>query len=522
MNPAPDKQLKNEEWLKDLFDHAHDLIQIVHPEGTILYVNHAWSVLLQYPPEEIQGHLLYDFIDPSDRELYILRRNALLQSNKSNEEEITFNLLSKSGKKITVEGSLSVKKDAAGKPLYTRGIFKDITARLENEAALKRYHAALEEREYNLQQLLVHAPDAVIVINKESLITFWNPKAEEVFGWTAAEVLHRPLADMIVPHQHRAAHAAGMKRYLSTGEAHVLNKTIEITALNKSGNEFYVSLTISKTTQNKATAFVAFLSDITEQKNNQFDLERKTRELERSNANLEEFAHAASHDLKEPIRKVQTFASRLKITLADKMTADEMNYFNRLETAARRMGLLVDDLLEYSHVSQGGDAVETIDLNEVLHIVQEDLEVLIEEKKAHFHVDQLPTIVGHRRQIQQLFQNLLANALKYTKPGTNAAIKINFSQVSGRDIALNLPAEEAHKQFYVISIQDNGIGFEQKDADRIFKMFQRLHGSAEYKGTGVGLSIVRKVVENHKGYIMAEGKPNEGATFNVFLPVVEN
>jgi signal transduction histidine kinase len=144
----------------------------------------------------------------------------------------------------------------------------------------------------------------------------------------------------------------------------------------------------------------------------------------------------------------------------------------------------------------------------------------VADKKANVVVGELPVIKGHRRQILQLFQNLITNALKFTKPGITPEIRISSAVVSGEDItSFSLPEESQHQSFNVIEIADNGIGFEQQHADTIFKMFQRLHGKTEYEGTGIGLAIVRKVVENHKGFITAESEPGEGATFRVFLPI---
>ncbi|MDB5196847.1 MAG: domain S-box-containing protein [Flaviaesturariibacter sp.] len=509
--PAYSALFGNEGWLKDLFEGLNDLIHIVGYDGTILYVNPAWTSTLQYQLEEIQAHSLYEFIYPEDQASYMAYREKVIRE-EPHKEGIVFRMRTKSGEMISVEGTISVRKDANGKPLYTRGIFRDVTARLKAEASVK-------EREQNLQQLLVNAPDSVIVIDRENKVTFWNPMSEKLFGWTADEVVGQPLSGFIIPPQHRRAHDEGMKRYLATDVPHVLNTTVNLTALNKEGKEFYISLTVSKTIQKGDVAFVAFIRDITEQRQAEIELERKSKELERSNTNLEEFAHAASHDLKEPIRKVQTFASRLKETLAGKMNDTEKNYFNRLETAAQRMGLLVDDLLEYSHVSQGEEHMEEIDLNKKLRIVQEDLEVAIEEKKAQIIIEPLPVVRGHRRQLQQLFQNLLSNALKYTRPGVIPQISVTATEVKGSDTGLSLPADCKEKAYHCIAVADNGIGFEQSNADRIFKMFQRLHGKAEYSGTGVGLSIVRKVVENHNGYITADGIPGEGATFRVYLPV---
>jgi len=142
----------------------------------------------------------------------------------------------------------------------------------------------------------------------------------------------------------------------------------------------------------------------------------------------------------------------------------------------------------------------------------------VQEKGAKIHVAQLPTIKGHRRQFQQLFQNLIGNALKYSKQNVVPEISIAATSIRGKDTGVNMTIEESNKLYHAITVKDNGVGFEQKDADRIFNVFTRLHGNAEYRGTGVGLSIARKVAENHQGFIKAESQPGQGATFSVYLP----
>jgi signal transduction histidine kinase len=262
--------------------------------------------------------------------------------------------------------------------------------------------------------------------------------------------------------------------------------------------------------------------DVTSTKEAQLQLEKSIEELKRTNSNLEQFTYAASHDLKEPIRKIRTFADRLKIGLGSCMNEKEQLWFSRLENATDRMKLLVDDLLTYSYVNLSPDATEVIDLNDKLRLVLGDLELLIEEKHAMITVGYLPKIRGFRRQIQQLFQNLIGNALKYSKPGVPPEIDISCRIIMGRDMELNLSAEELNEEYYLIEVSDNGIGFEQKDAERMFNVFQRLHANTDYKGTGVGLSIARKVAENHKGFLIAKGEPGKGATFQIFLPVTES
>jgi PAS domain S-box-containing protein len=238
------------------------------------------------------------------------------------------------------------------------------------------------------------------------------------------------------------------------------------------------------------------------------ELEKTVKELQRSNANLEEFAYAASHDLKEPIRKIHYFTEQLKEQFKLHVTEQESRSFSRIEKATERMAALIDDLLIYSHVSQRPHEKESIDLNAKIHVVLEDLELDIQAKGAKIHVGRLPVVQGYRRQLQQLFQNLIGNALKYSKKGTTPIIDISASEVT-----------ENGNKYHLISIRDNGIGFEQQYADKIFQMFSRLHGKSEYSGTGVGLSIVKKVVENHNGMIRVASEPDMGSTFNIYFPL---
>lgn len=248
-------------------------------------------------------------------------------------------------------------------------------------------------------------------------------------------------------------------------------------------------------------------------------LVRSNQELKRSNINLEEFAYAASHDMKEPIRKIHFFADRVKTNLKQRFNDDEIKYFDRMEAAAKRMGSLIDDLLSYSQVSLRPKMFEVVDLNEVIKQVLSDLELEIEEKKAEIKMTKLPTIKGHRRQMQQAFQNLISNALKFNKQHVAPVISITSKKIYGSDTGLTLSQEESHWSYYCIEITDNGIGFEQSEAERIFNVFTRLHGNSEYRGTGVGLSIVRKVAENHKGFVTAKSDINIGATFQILLPL---
>lgn len=294
---------------------------------------------------------------------------------------------------------------------------------------------------------------------------------------------------------------------LQTGESFLMQYQMKSTGK-------WLEVTVSKLDEDH---LIHVFTDVTPIKAAQLQLEKYVEELKRSNQNLEEFAYAASHDLKEPVRKVHLFSNMLKQSIA-LPNEEQLRLFGRVEDATERMSLLIDDLLDYSHVSMGVDQVNEIDLSKKVAMVLKDLELLIQEKDGHITVGALPAIKGHRRQLQQLFHNLIQNALKYSKKDTPPQITITSEVVRGNETSFDLSEEDWNKSFHLISVKDNGIGFEQEHAAQIFQMFKRLHGKAEYQGSGVGLAIVKKVVTNHSGYIRAEGKPGEGAVFEILLP----
>ena len=500
--------LLNEESYKDLFDKAHDLIHFISPEGTILYVNQSWNNILGYSLDEIQGSSVYDYIAEEDRDTFIAFRENILKGNPDDAETVV-KFRTKYGHNVSLEGFISVrKKDNI--PLYTRGIFRDITAKVQNESRLK-------ERESYLVQLLKNAPDAVIVINQEGIITFWNPKAETLFGWSAEEVLGQLLSEIIIPPQFRVAHEEGLKRVLATGEAHVLNRTIEITALNKAGSEFHISLTISQTEQEGKKIFIAFIRDISEQKANEAELGNKQKQLEASNKQLEQFAYIASHDLQEPLRKIRTFSGILSNHIQPETPA--RIYIDKINASAERMTGLINSLLDYSSLLKGGVRFEKVDLNTILENVLTDYELLITQKKAVIKCDKLPSVTAIPLQMNQLFYNLVGNALKFTRRNFQVVVSIITNSVNNEE--KKEWGLEVDKEYISIIIKDNGIGFDQNYANKIFTIFQRLNDRSEYGGYGIGLALCKKIADTHKGRIFAEGKLNEGAAFKVILPVKE-
>ena len=257
--------------------------------------------------------------------------------------------------------------------------------------------------------------------------------------------------------------------------------------------------------------------DITDQQLNKLALEEKNRELEQSISELESFNRVASHDLQEPLRKIQTFISRFSSNEKEKMSETGKEYLSRIEFSANRMRILIDDLLLFSSTNKSEKVFEKTDLNLLLVNAQLDLAQVIDEKNAVIHSSQLPVLKVIAFQIQQLFVNLIGNALKYSKPGISPVISIDCEKLAVSDYPLFI--KDTQRKFYKISISDNGMGFDQQFSEKIFILFSRLYPKTEYPGSGIGLSICKKIVENHDGFIIAEGKPDIGATFIVFLPV---
>lgn len=245
-------------------------------------------------------------------------------------------------------------------------------------------------------------------------------------------------------------------------------------------------------------------------------LENKVKELDRSNKELEEFAYIASHDLQEPLRKITSFSERLKEKLPPNLEPDVQLYLNRMLAATDNMRMLIDNLLEFSRTSRSSEPFVQVNLNEVLTDARADLELKIEESNARIESDTLPTIDAIPLQMRQLFTNLLSNAIKFKKADEPPFISITCKSLTVEE------KEEYHLRenatYYQLIVKDSGIGFNQEFEHKIFQIFQRLHGKAEYPGSGIGLAICKKIVDNHMGQLFARGDQGMGAAFFIILP----
>ena len=268
---------------------------------------------------------------------------------------------------------------------------------------------------------------------------------------------------------------------------------------------------------NKKYALTSY-QDITERKKAEQKVEKQNAELVKMNKELESFNYISSHDLQEPLRKIQMFSSQILEKDHDNLSDKGKDLFRRMQDSANKMRILIDDLLAYSRTNAADRTFEKINLNTIVNEIKEDLKDEIQQKNAIIEVGTLCEIKVITFQMRQLIYNLVSNSLKFSSSDRPLVIKIASEQNKGAHYNEKL---ETDVKYCHISISDNGIGFEPQYSEKIFEVFQRLHRKNEFKGTGIGLAIVKKIVENHNGMITATGEPDKGGTFDIYIPVIE-
>lgn len=277
---------------------------------------------------------------------------------------------------------------------------------------------------------------------------------------------------------------------------------------------------ITTNEENELLRFIGNTVDISEMKIYEKDLKYKIEELNRSNQDLEQFAYTASHDLQEPLRKIMAFGDRLNTKYGEQLGSDGQFYLSRMLDSANRMKILMENLLSYSRISTKDEPYEMVDLGVTVEGILSDLEMKIQDVNAQITMMPMPTLNALPIQMQQLFQNLISNALKFIRPNVKPIITIEAYEVDRKEVSLlGIPVK--YYKYHKIIVTDNGIGFDTEYSEKIFLIFQRLHGRSEFEGTGLGLAICKKIVDNHSGYIVAKSELNYGATFTVYLPDID-
>jgi PAS domain S-box-containing protein len=359
------------------------------------------------------------------------------------------------------------------------------------------------------------------MINSEGIIQNWNKGAEKIKGYKAEEIVGKSFSTFYTKEDRQNKIPEKLlDRARKRGKA-----TDENYRVRKDGSKFWGSIVITALhdNNNNIIGFVKVTRDLTERKKAEEDikykaaeLEEKNTELEKMNKELQSFAYISSHDMQEPLRKIQIFATRIIEKELDKLSENAKEQFQKMQNAAKRMQTLIEDLLAYSRTKASERQLEKTDLNKIIEEVKDDLKEELNEKHATIETAELCDAEVIPFQFRQMMHNLIGNSLKFSIPDQPPHIKIESQIVKG--IKLNNEKLSPESKYCHISITDNGIGFEPEFKEKIFEVFQRLHRKDQYKGTGIGLAIVKKIVENHNGEITAESEVGKGARFDIFIP----
>jgi signal transduction histidine kinase len=501
-----------------LIEKFHEGAVNLSEDGLIVYTNTYFSQLVNKDYKNVTGFYFIDLVHPDSRSLFnVLFEQALIESSKG---EINLQIENRIIPVYISLISLQPNLPSVGM------IVTDLTENKKNEAerkmnernlALKNEELVSINRQLNesrnfVNNVLESTNHGVLsyqaIREKNTIIDFEIIYVNEI----ALKQLMLPLDKVkgkryltIVPQAKKLGLFDRIVRVLQTGQS----ETHEINSVYNPDRWFivhYVPLNDGIT-----TTFI----EITDQKKHAQVLLEKNLELERSNAELASFTYIASHDLQEPLRKIKTFSNRILDKEFSNFNPSTKDYFQRIISAATRMQNLIAALLSYSRTNTAENTMAPMDLNVLVEEVKKNIQDAIDENNALIEVAPLPTLVIVAHQFNQLFLNLISNAIKYRKPNVKPVIRISADIVEPEE----KPGNAAGKKFWKINVADNGIGFEQQYADRIFELFQRLHAKNEYEGTGIGLAICKKIMQNHNGFISATSKPGVGSIFSIFIPL---
>jgi PAS domain S-box-containing protein len=510
-----EEELRKSENLSNIITSVSPVaLWMTDSEGNIIYINKTWIDWVGGSTEFQLDSGWLDAILPEERDRVLKEFTTAFQSRKL--FSMDFRIKRRNGEIRWCSSHGTPYYDSDGNFGGYAGSITDTTERKLTEEKLASQNTLINTITNNTQQ-------ALLLMNDKQICTYMNPAAEEMTGFKLHEVKEKPL-HYYIHHTHPDGTHFPIEECLIDRALPTKAQTQgEETFIHKDGHFYPVAFTASPIIQNGVPiGTVIEVRDTTEEKRIQKELRTKekqamqmleekvrerTSELQKINHELMQFTSVASHDLKEPVRKISIFSKMLKDKLNNELDASSQKHLGTIIHSSERMARLIDDLLSFSRLSNSGVEFENVDLNKVLKQVVSDLEIPVREKHGEIQFEHLPVIKGIPIQLGQLFQNLISNSLKFSHPDRKPLIRIKTQH----DI---LEGRKAIKIIY----EDNGIGFKQNQAEKIFEIFYRLHNKEQYEGTGVGLAIVKKIVDFHNGVIHASGKENQGACFEILIP----
>lgn len=464
---------------------------MINARGKIILANKQTRNLFGYDHEDLLGQPVEVLIPSALRDGHEAHRANYFLNPKQREmgADVELTAVHQDGHEFPVEISLSPLVTEAG--TFATASIRDATARKQAQEQVSR--------------LLEAAPDAMIVVNQQGSIALVNAQTERLFLYTREELIGHSV-EVLVPERFRDQHKTHRRNYFVAPKVREMGAGRELSGLRQDGSEFPIEISLSPLQTETELLTIATVRDVSERKITEEKLRQYARSLEISNRELEQFAYVASHDLQAPLRNVVSYSQLLKRELPS-LSDTAQQYFQYIETNATHMRDLIHDLLQFSRVNSARAAHKYIDINKAVQASLALLETEIKHHKAEVLVGDLPHIEADAGQLVQLFQNLIGNAIKFKRPGINPRVEIG-SQTS---------ASDSHVAIYV---QDNGIGMDTEYQEKVFQIFTRLHSVEEYAGTGIGLAICKKIVENHSGDIRVEGGPDSGCRFVLTLSKV--
>ncbi|HEU0306910.1 MAG TPA: PAS domain S-box protein [Lysobacter sp.] len=508
---------RSDAFQRAVLRNAGMMVIAVDPDGLITVFNQAAKDALGYEPSELVGHhdpgLFHLDSEIQARAEQLTRELGapvapgfevfVAKARRGITDVGRWTYVHRDGSHLRVQLAVSAVRDSDGVLLGFVGIAQDVT---EHELA----HEQLRLSESRTRAIIETASEAFIAIDDDGIIEDWNAQAERILGWSRHEALGRRLSELVIPERFRSAHQRGLQRYLADGHGPVMNRRIEISAVDRSDREFPIELTIWPIEAGSRTSFNAFLQDITERKAAQdairtlnAELTAQAEQLAQSNRELEGFSYSVSHDLRAPLRHISGYAQILREEAEGQLGDSLLRYLDEISASARRMGALIDDLLALSRFSRQALTPVRVDMNAVVAEAIADAG-LVQNPQASIDIAELPAAHGDPVLLRQVWVNLLSNAVKYSAPrGAAAQIRVEGERDRG------------HVRYRV---RDNGVGFDTRYADKLFGVFQRLHAQDEFEGTGVGLAIVQRIVARHRGQVSAHSEPGRGAEFTFELP----
>jgi PAS domain S-box-containing protein len=394
----------------------------------------------------------------------------------------------KDGTRFWANVVITAMRDETGTLRGFSKVTRDLTERQRGEATFRR--------------LLESAPDAIVIVNREGHIVFVNAQTERLFGYAREALLDQPV-EMLLPERFRESHVNHRSGYLGDPRARVMGAGLDLYGRHRDGTEFPVEISLSPLETEDGTLTMSSIRDVTERKRAEEELRHLNAQLVTANKELEAFSYSVSHDLRAPLRHINGFTELLKAHVGSRLDATGQLYMNTIVNSAKRMGNLIDDLLIFSRMGKSGMSMGTVNFATLVREIMNDLHAEVTGREVSWRIDNLPEVYGDATMLRQVWVNLMGNAVKYTRTRTRAEIEIG-SRREGKK--------------YVFFVRDNGVGFDPQYAGKLFGVFQRLHHSDEFEGTGVGLANVRRIIQRHGGRTWAEGRVDSGAVFFFSLP----